>query len=53
MPVMDGADRLELIFTLEKWYANAQAGIKCSADVTPGMIGLIKRASDKPDPPAP
>lgn len=53
MPVMNGPDRLDLIRTLATWLANAQAGIRCSADVTPGMIGLIKRASDAPPPPPP
>ncbi len=51
MAVMNGPDRLNLIRTLERWLDNARAGIKCSSEVTPGMIGLIKRASDKPDPP--
>jgi len=48
MPVMNDADRLELVRTLELWLGNAMAGVKCSNDVSPGMIGLIKRASDKP-----
>lgn len=51
MAVMTGPDRLELIRTLEAWFANAQAGIRCSVDVTPNIIGLIKRASDKPPTP--
>lgn len=53
MPVMNGPDRLKLIWTLERWAANAAAGIECSADVTPGFIALIKAKSDKPDPPGP
>ena len=51
MPVMNGPDRVQLVTTLELWLGNAKAGVQCSTDVPPGIIGLIKRASDKPDPP--
>lgn len=51
MPVMSSPDRLELIRTLRQWTADAEAGIQCATDVPPGIIGLIKRASDEPDAP--
>lgn len=51
-PVMNGPERLELIRTLEEWTANAQAGIACEPpSAAAGIIALIKRPSDKPDPP--
>lgn len=52
MPVMNAEDRRDLVTTLAVWLENAEAGVQCSTDVSPGIIGLIKRASDKvPDPP--
>jgi len=51
MGVMNADDRRDLVGTLRVWLENAEAGVKCSDAVSPGMIGLIKRASDKPDPP--
>lgn len=51
MPVMNPDERRELVSTLERWVANANAGLRCTTDVPPGMIALIKRPSDKPDPP--
>lgn len=51
MPVMSGDDRRELVNTLDLWLGNANAGVQCSTDVPPGIIGLIKKQSDKPDQP--
>jgi len=51
VPVMDADNRRELVSTLQEWLANANAGVKCTSNVSAGIIGLLKRASDKPDPP--
>jgi len=51
MPVMSSESRLLLVTTLELWTGNARAGVKCSSDVPPTIIALIKAPSDKPAPP--
>ena len=51
MPVMSPDDRRELVSTLEVWLGNANAGVKCTNQVPPGIIALIKAPNDKPDPP--
>jgi len=51
MPVMDGEDRRKLVDTLTLWLQNANAGVRCSSDVPPNIIALIKAPDDKPEPP--
>lgn len=53
MAVMNGDDRRQLVFDLSVWLENAEAGVQCTNDVTPGIIALIKRPSDNPSPPGP
>ena len=50
MAVMTPDDRRDLVDTLELWLGNANAGVECSKQVSPGIIALIKAPDDKPDP---